>query len=235
MDMEGLILDVTPADGDFDRSFLEKLGHPVLVCHGPEEGHTCPILLDGCEMVDRAHGIIFQIDLERPQHRAILKRYQEVVADDVPIVAATLWTEDPDRGAYELLKVAHSLEAEIKRVQGTLVIDDGARAALERGGKSLLPIGVTAVDGTFRAGDIVRVTAPDGAEFGRGVTNYSARDLRRIQGMRTAEIAEALELPLGTVKSRLNRARMELATGVRRRMQIRVVPPAAGAVEGPVS
>ena len=39
--------------------------------------------------------------------------------DDVPIVAATLWTEDPERGAYELLKVAHSLEAEIKRVQGT--------------------------------------------------------------------------------------------------------------------
>jgi multidrug efflux pump subunit AcrB len=39
--------------------------------------------------------------------------------DDVPIVAATLWTEDPDRGAHELLKVAHSLEAEIKRVQGT--------------------------------------------------------------------------------------------------------------------
>ena len=39
--------------------------------------------------------------------------------DDVPIVAATLWTEDPERGAYELLKVAHSLEAEIKRVRGT--------------------------------------------------------------------------------------------------------------------
>ena len=87
MDMEGLILDVTPADGDFDRGFLEKLGHPVLICHGPAEGHTCPILLDGCEMVNQAHGIIFQIDLEREQHRAILKRYQEVVADDIPIVA----------------------------------------------------------------------------------------------------------------------------------------------------
>ena len=85
MDVEGLILDVTPADGEFDRSFLERLGHPVLVCHGPEMGHTCPILKDGCEMVDTAHGIIFQIDLERPQHRAILKRYQEVVAEDVPI------------------------------------------------------------------------------------------------------------------------------------------------------
>ena len=87
MDMEGLILDVTPADGEFDRSFLEKLGHPVLVCHGPPKGHTCPILLDGCEMVENAHGIIFQIDLERPQHRAILQRYQEVVAEDIPIVA----------------------------------------------------------------------------------------------------------------------------------------------------
>ncbi|MCP4305047.1 MAG: hypothetical protein GY788_09275 [bacterium] len=87
MDAEGLILDVTPADGDFDRNFLERLGHPVLVCHGPEMGHLCPILKDGCEMVSKAHGILFQLDLERPQHRAILKRYQEVVSDDTPVVA----------------------------------------------------------------------------------------------------------------------------------------------------
>ncbi len=39
--------------------------------------------------------------------------------DDVPIVSATLWTEDPDRGTHELLMVAHALEAEIKRVAGT--------------------------------------------------------------------------------------------------------------------
>lgn len=87
MDAEGLILDVTPADGQFDRDFLEKLGHPVLVCHGPEMGHLCPILKGGCEMVDAARGIVFQLDLDRPQHRAILRRYQEAVADDVPIVA----------------------------------------------------------------------------------------------------------------------------------------------------
>ena len=85
MDIEGLILDVTSADGDFDRTFLERLGHPVLGCHGPEIGHLCPILKDGCEMVSSAHGIVFQLDLGRPQHRAILKRYQEVVADDIPI------------------------------------------------------------------------------------------------------------------------------------------------------
>jgi multidrug efflux pump subunit AcrB len=39
--------------------------------------------------------------------------------DDVPIVAVTLWTEDPDRGAAELRSVAHTLEAELKRVSGT--------------------------------------------------------------------------------------------------------------------
>ncbi len=39
--------------------------------------------------------------------------------DDVPIVTLTLWTEDPQRGGYELTKVAHALEAELKRVKGT--------------------------------------------------------------------------------------------------------------------
>ncbi len=39
--------------------------------------------------------------------------------DDVPIVAATLWSRDPDKGAYELQQVAHALEAELKRVPGT--------------------------------------------------------------------------------------------------------------------
>lgn len=87
MDGEGLILDATAADADFDRDFLEKLGHPVLVCHGPEMGHLCPILKDGCEMVNSAHGVLFQLDLERPQHRAILKRCREVAPEETPIVA----------------------------------------------------------------------------------------------------------------------------------------------------
>ena len=110
MDVEGLILDVTPADGEFDRSFLERLGHPVLVCHGPEMGHTCPILKDGCEMVDSAHGIIFQIDLERPQHRAILKRYKEVVAEDVPLAVVV---REGQRAKYrDLLTGVQVWEAE---------------------------------------------------------------------------------------------------------------------------
>jgi RNA polymerase sigma-70 factor (ECF subfamily) len=58
--------------------------------------------------------------------------------------------------------------------------------------------------------------------------------MRDFAGLSYQEMAEALSLPLGTVKSRLNRARLELATVVRRRLQIRLVPP-AGALRGGVS
>lgn len=86
MESEGIILDVTPADADYDRDFLERLGHPVLVCHGPDS-HPCPLLEEGCELLNAAHGVVFQLDLERPQHRVILKRYREILPDDVPIRA----------------------------------------------------------------------------------------------------------------------------------------------------
>jgi hypothetical protein len=84
---KGIVLDVTPFDAAPDKDFLERLDHPVLVCHGPDWGHACPLLKDGCEMVDTTHGVIFQLDLDRPQHRIILEKYQEALDDGVPIVA----------------------------------------------------------------------------------------------------------------------------------------------------
>ena len=55
--------------------------------------------------------------------------------------------------------------------------------------------------------------------------------MRDFAGMSYQDMAEALELPLGTVKSRLNRARLELAGAVRRRLQIRAVPPPGEVME----
>jgi hypothetical protein len=83
---KGIVLDVTPFDAAPDKDFLERLDHPVLVCHGPDWGHACPLLKEGCEKLDDAHGVIFQLDLERPQHRVILEKYQRVLDEEVPIV-----------------------------------------------------------------------------------------------------------------------------------------------------
>ena len=70
---------------------------------------------------------------------------------------------------------------------GTIVIDDGALRALNDG-KSLLPAGVTNIQGRFERGDAVVVTAHDGREIARGITAYSANDARRIMGNKTSEI-----------------------------------------------
>lgn len=76
--------------------------------------------------------------------------------------------------------------------RGSLVVDDGAAGALERGGNSLLPAGVRDVHGNFRRGDAVDVLRLDGSLLAHGLTNYDAADLMLLQGRHSSEIAVAL-------------------------------------------
>lgn len=76
--------------------------------------------------------------------------------------------------------------------RGALVVDDGAAAALERGGRSLLPAGVREVRGTFRRGDPVDVLRLDGRALAHGLANYDAADLTPLCGRRSSEIAATL-------------------------------------------
>ncbi len=78
---------------------------------------------------------------------------------------------------------------------GTLTVDAGAATAL-RGGKSLLPAGVTAVAGRFGKGDAVLVVGPDG-EIGRGLARYDAADALKIAGLRSDAIEAALGFTAG--------------------------------------
>lgn len=78
------------------------------------------------------------------------------------------------------------------QVRGSLMIDAGAAQALTRQGTSLLPIGVTALEGDFLRGDMVRCVAPDGTEVARGLVNYAAADARRILRLPTSQIEAAL-------------------------------------------
>jgi glutamate 5-kinase len=78
------------------------------------------------------------------------------------------------------------------QVSGRLVLDAGAVRALAAGGKSLLPIGVRAIDGEFERGAVVACVGPDGREIARGLVNYSAVESRRILGRPSGEIEAIL-------------------------------------------
>jgi glutamate 5-kinase len=95
--------------------------------------------------------------------------------------------------------------------RGSLVLDDGARQAIERQGRSLLPIGVRDAAGEFQKGDIVALVDVRGIEFARGLTNYSLAEVMRIKGLRTDEITSLLGyLPYAELVHRDN---MTVTTG----------------------
>ena len=75
--------------------------------------------------------------------------------------------------------------------QGRLTVDAGAKKALTERGKSLLPSGLTDVEGDFAAG-AVALAEQDGQEFARGLVNYDAHELRKIRGAKTREIERTL-------------------------------------------
>lgn len=122
----------------------------------------------GCHMVI-AHG-----DVERPV--AALEagaRCTWFVSKATPRAARKQW-------------IAASLKS-----YGTLTIDSGAKAALAAG-RSLLPAGVSGVEGEFQRGEAVTVTDASGTLLGRGLSAYSASDARRISGHKTGEIEAIL-------------------------------------------
>lgn len=101
-----VILADLPEGGSLDFGFLEDLGHPVVVCHGPGPGTLCPLLAgEGCPEAETAHGVVFALDLDRAQHRKILERYKATLGEDVPISVVT----DPDQ-AHRY----HSLLTDVK-------------------------------------------------------------------------------------------------------------------------
>ena len=78
------------------------------------------------------------------------------------------------------------------RTKGSLVLDDGAVRALTTQGKSLLPSGITGVEGDFDLGDAVSCVDGRGRRIAKGIVNYSASDLRKIMGKKTSEIERLL-------------------------------------------
>ena len=82
---------------------------------------------------------------------------------------------------------------------GKILVDDGAKKALIKSGKSLLPSGVTGVDGRFDRGACVRICGADGVEFARGLSDYSSGEITRLAGCKSSEIEDRLGFYYGDV------------------------------------
>ncbi len=78
------------------------------------------------------------------------------------------------------------------RPTGKLLVDAGARKALLENGTSLLPSGITGVEGRFERGSCVRVCGPDGVEIARGLSDYSSGEVARLAGHKSSKIEEIL-------------------------------------------
>ncbi len=78
------------------------------------------------------------------------------------------------------------------RPTGRIFVDDGAKEALVKRGKSLLPSGIKRVDGSFDAGEVIHCVDLGGMEFARGLVNYSSAEIDRIKGLRTSDIEKVL-------------------------------------------
>jgi len=74
---------------------------------------------------------------------------------------------------------------------GTFFVDAGAVRAL-KAGRSLLPAGVRAIEGTFERGDAVEIVGPEGQPLARGLSAYASSDARQIVGHRSDEIEAIL-------------------------------------------
>jgi glutamate 5-kinase len=80
-----------------------------------------------------------------------------------------------------------------------LVVDAGAARALVEKGGSLLPAGITRVEGDFERGDTVLIAGPRGKELARGIVRYGSADLAQILGLHSDQIPERLGYTAGPV------------------------------------
>lgn len=79
------------------------------------------------------------------------------------------------------------------RIMGSIIVDEGCCKALHKaGGCSILPAGITGVEGSFEAGSTVSVKDAQGHEMARGLVHYGSEELAKIKGCRSGEIEELL-------------------------------------------
>lgn len=141
-----------------------QLGVPTLILPGKDP-----------HVITRAFEHV-TVDITSPEKRAVIHEFPTgtwICPDERSISRRKFWL------AYQ------------SEPAGTIHVDAGAAEALSQKGSSLLPGGITAAEGNFQAGSLVRVSHGELC-LGVGLSNYAASQLRRIMGLKRHEVAAAL-------------------------------------------
>ena len=135
-------------------------------------------------------------------HKATLAGTAVVIGDgrDPETIARALRGEDTGtlvepRGQPGGAGAVHKRKlwiAFFNKPKGKLTVDDGARDAILKKGRSLLPIGVRAVEGPFSPGDVVQIADAEGRVFAHGLTEFSSADAEAARGRKSDEVARLL-------------------------------------------
>ena len=75
---------------------------------------------------------------------------------------------------------------------GNLILDNGASEAITKKGKSILPVGITKVEGKFNRGDLITCLDLDSKELARGISNFSSEELFKIKGLNSKDLYKTL-------------------------------------------
>jgi len=102
------------------------------------------------------------------------------------VIGTALWAATPKLAARKQWMADHL------QLRGAVLVDAGAVQKVRAEGKSLLPIGVLEVDGTFARGDVIAVRSQSGVEIARGLANYSASESRLIARKPSSQIEAVL-------------------------------------------
>ena len=119
--------------------------------------------------------------IARGREPAVLLRLAQGEAIGTLLVAQTAKTQARKQWMVDHLQL-----------RGAVVVDDGAAAKLQGEGKSLLPIGMTAVEGDFSRGDVIAVRNAQGQEIAWGLANYASAEARLLCRKPSSEIAHLL-------------------------------------------
>ncbi|MDX1386752.1 MAG: glutamate 5-kinase [bacterium] len=190
-----LMINLSDVDGVFDSdprlnpaaqriSELEKIHGWVkskasdTLRHGSTGG-----MITKLEAAEKAQRFGVATVIANGKQRNVLKK----IISGQDIGTLILPKEEQERLSCKKYWLAYNLKP-----QGALIVDRGARTALVKKGRSLLPSGVKAIVGNFQQGDPIDIKVKGGEAFARGLTSYSAAELDQIKGQKTSEIEKIL-------------------------------------------